>query len=87
LRAGAGFSLPHAESTVNGAAVHQYEYGGRGAGASAGLRVRVLPRVSAFAEYKFTHTRPTIDIADGGRGWTTLLSHHLAAGLSLGLTR
>jgi hypothetical protein len=87
FRAGAGFSLPHAESTVNGRAVHQYEYGGRGAGVGAGLRVRLLPRISALAEYKFTYTRPTIDIADGGTGWTTLWSHHATVGLSVGLTR
>lgn len=86
LRLGAGASFPHAESTVNGGVVHQYEYGGPGAQAAAGVQVRVLPRVSAISEYKFTWTRPKIDIA-GGTGWTTLVSHHFTVGFSVGLTR
>jgi hypothetical protein len=85
LRLGAGASVPHAESTVNGAAVHHYEFGGPGAQAAAGVRVRVLPRVAAITEYKFTWTRPKIDIV-GGEAWTTLVSHHVIAGFSLQLT-
>jgi len=86
LRAGAGASFPHAESTVNGGVVHQYEYGGPGAQVAGGLHIRVLPRVAAITEYKFTWTRPKIDIA-GGTGWTTLLSHHFTVGFSIGLTQ
>jgi len=87
LRLGAGASFPHAESTVNGGVVHQYEYGGPGAQAAAGVHVRLLPRIAAISEYKFTWTRPKIDIAEGGAGWTTLLSHHFTVGFSVGLTR
>lgn len=85
LRVGAGASFPHAETTVNGGSVHHYEYGGPGGQAAAALYVRLWPRVAALAEYKFTYTRPRIDI-DGGTGWTTLVSHHLVAGVSLDLT-
>lgn len=87
LRAGAGLSLPHATTTVSGTdAAYGYEYGGPAAQAAAGLHVRLAPRVAIVAEYKFTYTRPTVDIADG-TAWTTLLSHHVIAGLSLALTR
>jgi hypothetical protein len=87
LRLGAGASLPHGETTVGGRAVHHYEYGGPGAQAAAGVRVAIVPRIAAVAEYKFTYTRPTIDVVDGGTGWTTLLSHHIVWGVSFGLTR
>jgi hypothetical protein len=86
MRLGAGASFPHAETTVNGGVIHHYEFGGPGAQAAAGLHIRVLPRVAAIVEYKFTWTRPKIDIV-GGEAWTTLISHHAIAGFSLGLTR
>jgi hypothetical protein len=87
LRAGAGASFPHGETTVLGDSVHDYQYGGPGVQGAAGLRVRIAPRIAAVAEYKLTCTRPKIDIAGGGKGWTTLVSHHLAAGLSIDVTR
>jgi hypothetical protein len=86
LRLGAGASFPHAEATVNGGVIHQYEFGGPGAQAAAGVRLRVLPRLAAITDYKFTWTRPKIDIV-GGDAWTTLVSHHVIVGFSIGLTR
>jgi hypothetical protein len=86
VRLGAGASFPFAESTVNGESVHQYEYGGPGAQAAVGLHIRTWGRVAAVTEYKLTYTRPRIDIA-GGTAWTTLVSHHVVVGISIGLTR
>ena len=87
LRAGAGLSLPHGTTTVNAEdAAGGYEYGGPGAQAAAGLHVRVARQVALIAEYKLTWTRPTINIA-GGTARTTLVSQHLAAGVSFALTR
>jgi hypothetical protein len=86
MRVGAGASFPHAETTINGGVVHHYEYGGPGAQAAAGLHIRVLRRVAAITEYKFTWTRPTIDIV-GGTAWTHVVTHHVIAGFSIGLTR
>jgi hypothetical protein len=85
LRFGAGASFPHAETTINGGVIHHYELGGPGAQAAAGVRVLVFPRLSAITEYKFTWTRPKIDIV-GGEAWTTLVSNHVIAGFSLDLT-
>jgi hypothetical protein len=86
LRAGAGPSLPHAETTFAGEEREQYEYGGFGVHAAAGVEIRVYRMISAAVEYKFTFARPEIDIA-GGTGQTTALSHHLALGLAFRLSR
>lgn len=80
VRVGAGPTLPHAESTVEGLALEQYEAGGLSAQAAGGLEVTLWRRLTALGEYKFTWATPRIDVA---RGHATLpaRSHHLAAGL------
>ena len=85
-RAGAGPTLPHAETTIDGHIREQYEYGGPGAHLSAGLDIRTWRFVSTTAEYKFTIARPRIDVASG-TGVTTSASHQLAVGLAFDLSR
>jgi hypothetical protein len=85
-RAGAGPTLPHAETTVNGQAREQYEYGGLGLHAAAGVDVRLHSRVSGAVEYKVTAAKPTITIAHG-TGQTTAVSHHLSVGVVFNLWR
>jgi len=86
-RAGAGVTLPHAETTVLGASREQYEYAGPGAHAAVGLDVRLKGRLSLVGEYKVTYARPTITTANNGTGRTTTLSHHVAVGFAFGLSR
>lgn len=85
-RAGAGPTLPHAETTIGGVIREQYEYAGIGAHGAAGLDVRIGKRFSVIGEYKLTWARPEIDIS-GGTGRMTALSHHVALGLAFGLSR
>jgi hypothetical protein len=85
IRGGGGMSFPHAETTVQGSVVHHYEVGGPGGQGAAGVEVRLAPGTSAIAEYKFTVTRPRIDIVNGD-AWTTLRSHHFSAGLRVALS-
>jgi hypothetical protein len=86
-RAGAGITVPHAETTVFGESREQYEYGGLGAHAAVGFDVRLKGRLSLISEYKVTYARPTITTALNGTGRTTTLSHHLAVGFAFGLSR
>lgn len=86
-RGGAGVTLPHAETTILGESLEQYEYAGPGAHAAVGLDVRLKGRLSLVSEYKLTYARPTITTAHNGTGRTTALSHHLAVGFAFGLSR
>lgn len=86
LRGGAGFTVPHTETTVLGVSVDKYESGGPGVHGAIGLDIRLSGRLSFLAEYKFTRARPEISVA-GGRGRTTSATHHAAAGLAFGLSR
>lgn len=86
-RAGAGITLPHAETTIFGLSQEQYEYAGPGLHAAVGLDVRLRGRLSLITEYKVTYARPTITTANNGTGRTTTLSHHAAVGFAFGLSR
>ncbi len=86
-RAGAGVTLPHAETTIRGVSREQYEYAGPGVHAAIGLDTRLRGRLSLVSEYKVTYARPRITTAHNGTGQTTSLSHHLAVGLAFGLSR
>lgn len=86
-RAGAGITLPHAETTILGAAREQYEYAGPGAHAAVGLDVRLKGRLSLVSEYKLTYAKPQITTAHNGTGRTTAMSHHVAVGFAFGLSR
>ena len=87
LRGGAGPTLPHAETQVNGVSREQYEWAGLGGNGGAGVEIRLAPRLAATVDYKVTYAKPTITIAGGGTGQTTALSHHLAVGVVLRLQR
>ena len=85
-RAGAGPTIPHAETTIDHQSRDQYEYGGLGAHTSVGVDIRTWRFLSTTAEYKFTIARPEIDVVDG-TGVTTSATHQIAVGLAFHLTR
>ncbi len=87
LRGGAGFTVPHTETTVLGGAVDKYEGGGAGIHGAAGLNVQLRGKWSLVAEYKLSRARPQISIAGGGHGQMTALTHQVAAGVAFGLSR
>lgn len=86
FRSGVGQTRPHAETTIAGESIEQYEWAGLGSQASAGVDVKVTRLLSATAEYKLTYARPRITVV-GGTGTTTSVSHHLAFGISVGHPR
>lgn len=56
-RAGAGPTTPHTESTIEGVSQEQYEFGRVGFQAAGGAEVRLVGKLYALGEYKFTRTR------------------------------
>jgi opacity protein-like surface antigen len=79
-RFGAGASVPHAESTIGGASLEQYEWGSMSVQAAAGAELRMTPRLSVSGEYKFTHTSQHVSVANG-TAQTSLQTHHIVAGI------
>ena len=82
IRIGAGPTVPHAESTINGVSRQQYEYGGIGAQVGAGVEVAVWRGVHVLGEYKFTGTTARISV-DDGEAVIPARSHHGVAGVAV----
>jgi opacity protein-like surface antigen len=83
-RFGAGASIPHPESTIDGRHFEGYEWGAFSVQAAAGIEIRVVDRVYVSGEYKLTRTVQNVSVA-AGTARTPLTTHHLAAGLTLAL--
>ncbi|MSO83266.1 MAG: hypothetical protein EXQ53_08235 [Acidobacteria bacterium] len=81
VRAGAGPTIAHAESTVDHVNRDQYESGGVGAQAAGGLEVAVWRGLAAHGEYKFTWATPELEVA-GGQATAPARSQHLVGGLA-----
>ena len=80
-RAGAGPTLPHAESTVENVNRDQYQSGGLGTQVAGGLEATVWGRLAVLGEYKFTWASPELDVA-GGEATVPSRSHHVVGGLA-----
>ncbi len=80
-RAGAGPTLPHAESTVENVNRDQYQSGGLGTQVAGGLEATVWRRLAVLGEYKFTWASPQLDVA-GGQATIPARSHHVVGGLA-----
>lgn len=81
IRAGAGPTVPHAESTVGGVrAPEGYEIGALGWQVAGGLEARLAGRLSGMVEYKLTRTRQRVAVA-GGEATVALVTHHAVFGL------
>ena len=74
-RVGAGPTLVHAESTIAGNVLEQYQSGGFGVQAGGGIELTVWGALGAVGEYKFTETTADIDIPDG-TATIPVRSHH-----------
>jgi hypothetical protein len=80
-RGGAGFAVPHGESTIDGVAVERYGVAGAAFQGASGVELIVGRGFRALAEYKLTSVRPEIAVADGtiaGR----FVTHHAVLGLA-----
>ena len=80
-RAGAGPTVPHGESTIDGVDREQYESGGLGMQVAGGLELALWRGLAAVGEYKWTRANPTIEVA-GGQATIPSRSHHLALGIA-----
>jgi hypothetical protein len=78
-RVGAGTSLPHPESTVDGLSLERYEWGSFSAQAAAGMELRLTTRLYLSGEYKLTRTAQDVSVA-AGSARTPLVTHHAVAG-------
>jgi hypothetical protein len=82
LRAGAGPTVPHAESTIGGVTRQQYEHGGIGTQIAGGIEFAVWRRLHVLSEYKFTGTSPRISV-DSGEAVIPSRTHHFVAGAAV----
>lgn len=82
VRAGAGPTVAHAESTVDHVAGRDhYESGGLGTQVAGGVEATVWRRLTVLGEYKFTWASPQIDVADG-QATIPSRSHHVVGGFA-----
>lgn len=81
VRAGAGPTIAHAESTIDHVNRDQYESGGLGAQTAGSVEVAVWRGLAVLGEYKFTWATPRIDVA-GGQATVPARSQHLVGGLA-----
>jgi hypothetical protein len=80
VRAGAGPTMPHAESHLDSTFVDQYESGGVGMQVGGGIELSLWRHIGALGEYKFTWASPEIDVA-GGQAKIPSRSHHFVFGV------
>jgi hypothetical protein len=80
-RIGAGPTVSHPESIVNGESHDGYELGAAALHAAAGIEHRISRRVAVMAEYKFTRSSQRISIARG-TAESAFASHHVVAGVA-----
>jgi hypothetical protein len=81
VRAGAGPTLPHAESQIDNVYFEQYEGGGLGVQVGGGVEFSIWRGVGALGEYKFTWASPNIEVANGGDATIPARTHHFAFGV------
>ena len=82
VRAGAGPTVAHAESTIDHVANRdEYQSGGLGTQVAGGIEATVWRRLAVLGEYKFTWASPQIDVA-GGQATIPSRSHHVVGGLA-----
>jgi hypothetical protein len=82
VRAGAGVTIPHAESEVLGHVDEHYQVGRPVIQLAAGAQLRLWRRLYGLGEYKFTRVHERVDVFSG-TAETLLLSHHLVTGVAV----
>jgi hypothetical protein len=80
-RTGVGATVAHVETTLDGFTQDHYAHGGLAAQFAGGVAAEVVPHLQLIAEYKFTWSSPTIDVASG-TATVPVRSQHLVAGIA-----
>src|SRR5205823_13771467 len=65
VRFGAGTTIPHAESAIQGHINEHYQFGSPALQAAAGAQVRLLRHLYWMGEYKYTRTRQHVNVFSG----------------------
>jgi hypothetical protein len=82
LRLGAGATIPHAESTIQGRADEHYQVGSPALQFAGNIELRICKRWYWVGEYKFTRTREQVDVSSG-TAKSLLQTHHVITGPSV----
>jgi lipid A oxidase len=82
VRLGAGATIPHAESTVQGRADEHYQAGSPALQVAGNIELRIWKRWYWIGEYKFTRTREEVDV-NSGTAKSLLETHHVVTGPSV----
>ncbi len=85
-RVGAGPTVPHVESAIQGVSREGYELGSIALHAGAGMEIALRGHISMLAEYKVTRTREHVEVA-GGDARGLFVSHHAVVGVAWRTTR
>lgn len=87
LRGGVGLVRIGRDVVLQDLNVQGYQIAGIGAQFAAELQVRLKGRLGAMGEYKLTHAHPELKLTDLGRGRLRAVTHHLAFGITIQLTK
>jgi hypothetical protein len=79
VRFGAGATVPHAESTIEGQADEHYQTGSPAIQLAGGAEVRLWRKLYWMGEYKYTRTREEVNVFSGTAS-SLLQSHHIVTG-------
>lgn len=79
LRLGAGATIPHAESTIQGRIDEHYQVGSTVFQFAGNIEFRVCKRLYWMGEYKFTRTHEEVGV-NSGNAVTLLQSNHIVTG-------
>jgi hypothetical protein len=79
LRLGAGSTIPHPESEIQGHVDEHYQVGSPALQAAAGVELQLWHKLYWEGEYKYTYTSQHVEVY-AGRAQSVLDSHHLVTG-------
>src|SRR5262249_38288387 len=82
LRLGAGATIPHPESTIQGVADEHYQVGSPVLQLAGNIEMRIHHRLYWMGEYKFTRTEEQVSV-NSGTATSVLKSNHLVTGPSI----
>jgi hypothetical protein len=82
LRLGAGATIPHSESMVQGRTDEHYQAGSPAVQFAGTIEFRICKRWYWMGEYKFTRAREEVDI-NSGSAKSLLQTHHVVTGPSI----
>jgi hypothetical protein len=85
-RAGAGTTIPHPESSIDGGAFEAYEWGAFAVHGAGAIELRVTGPLYVTGEYKLTRTRQNVTVVAGSVR-TPLVTQHLTGGVMVRFAR